>query len=46
MAKPPKKKVDELTTDEVIHKIFPKKVVKRLKDIKDETRKPPKDKKN
>ncbi len=31
MAKTPKKKPDELTSEEVIKKIFPKKVVREIK---------------
>jgi len=33
MAKTPKKKPDELTNEEVLKKLFPKKVVKELKKV-------------
>jgi len=33
MSKKKKKRVDEMTTEELIHHIFPKKVVKKLRKV-------------
>lgn len=44
MSRKKKKRADEMTTEEIIERVFPKKVVKKLRKIVEETHrdKPPK----
>ena len=44
MAKKKKKRADEMTTEEAMKRLFPKKVIKKVKEVMDEKHrgKPPK----